>query len=93
LDAAQRVIAQISRPAAIGALRLQVGASIGVAIFPGDGDRPSVLIRSADEAMYAAKRAGRGRVEPTPAFATWSRSGRAAQDDDGSSGLTPVVES
>jgi diguanylate cyclase (GGDEF)-like protein len=38
-----------------------VGATIGIAISPEDGADPGSLVRSADEAMYAAKRAGRNR--------------------------------
>lgn len=41
---------------------LVVNASIGVAIFPRDGDSAEALVRHADEAMYAAKLAGRNRV-------------------------------
>jgi len=36
--------------------------SIGVAAFPEDAQSPTELIRCADEALYAAKRAGRNRV-------------------------------
>jgi diguanylate cyclase (GGDEF)-like protein len=38
---------------------LQVTASIGVAVFPEHGMTPSRLLRSADDALYAAKDAGR----------------------------------
>ena len=37
-------------------------ASIGVAMAPADGTSVSELLASADEALYAAKRAGKGRV-------------------------------
>jgi len=36
--------------------RLDVGASIGVAVSPNDGDDPATLLRCADVAMYVAKR-------------------------------------
>ena len=40
---------------------VQVAASIGVALFPADDVDADTLLRHADQAMYAAKEAGRGR--------------------------------
>ena len=40
-----------------------VTISIGVALYPGDGDTPELLQRRADEALYRAKRSGRNRVQ------------------------------
>ncbi len=62
-ELARRIIADIRRPIDIGAGKAaRIGASIGVALAtPDDPDAESVL-RRADEAMYAAKRAGRGQV-------------------------------
>ena len=42
-------------------LRLQTSPSIGIAFFPRDGHDVATLCRHADAAMYASKRAGRGR--------------------------------
>ena len=39
-----------------------VTISLGIATFPHDGKDPGDLIRKADAAMYAAKRAGRDQV-------------------------------
>ena len=36
--------------------------SLGIATFPFDGKQPEDLLRKADAAMYAAKRAGRNQV-------------------------------
>jgi diguanylate cyclase (GGDEF)-like protein len=36
-----------------------IGASIGVALLPQDADTPDGLMKRADEAMYAAKQAGK----------------------------------
>lgn len=40
---------------------INVGASIGISIFPDDGMEAGVLIKAADKAMYEAKRRGKGR--------------------------------
>ena len=52
---ALRVQAAITRPVPIEGHWVVVGASIGIARFPDDGDQGEVLLRKADEAMYRAK--------------------------------------
>ncbi|MBP9903996.1 MAG: EAL domain-containing protein [Rhodoferax sp.] len=37
-------------------------ASVGIAVFPQDGDTPELLLRHADAAMYCAKASGRNRI-------------------------------
>jgi diguanylate cyclase (GGDEF)-like protein len=46
----------VSAPLQIGALKLTVRPSIGIAVCPADGDTAGALLRSADAAMYQAKR-------------------------------------
>jgi diguanylate cyclase (GGDEF)-like protein len=54
-----RVIARlftcVSEPFSVDELSLEVGASVGVARFPHDGEDSHALLRCADIAMYAAK--------------------------------------
>jgi diguanylate cyclase (GGDEF)-like protein len=42
--------------------RLSVTASVGLAVWPGDGSHATSLLAAADRALYAAKAAGRNRV-------------------------------
>ena len=42
---------------------VQVSASIGIAMFPGDGDDADTLLQHADIAMYHAKQAGRNALQ------------------------------
>lgn len=41
---------------------VEVSFSIGIAAFPEDGDTPETLLARADEALYQAKRSGRGQI-------------------------------
>jgi diguanylate cyclase (GGDEF)-like protein/PAS domain S-box-containing protein len=59
---AQRIVAAIPTVTGLRYPDIRFGASIGIACFPRDADTPADVIRCADHAMYAAKRAGGGRV-------------------------------
>jgi predicted signal transduction protein with EAL and GGDEF domain len=64
LALADRLLERLSLPATVSGRTLAFGASIGIVLDPGDGSASrEELIRRADIAMYAAKRAGRGRYE------------------------------
>ena len=54
--AARHVLEQLERPFLLEGQSLDIGASIGIAIFPDHGDDADMLLRRADIAMYAAKR-------------------------------------
>jgi len=58
---AERLINGLSAPIQVDSLELQVGASVGVALFPDDGTASDDLLRNADLALYRAKNEGRGR--------------------------------
>lgn len=56
---ARRILDSFKKPFNIKENDLHVGTSIGIAIFPEDGEDTGVLIRNADTAMYRAKENGR----------------------------------
>lgn len=60
---AERLITEVSQPVVIDSASAMVGVSIGAAIHEsGRAEDSAVLLKRADEAMYQAKRAGKGRV-------------------------------
>lgn len=59
---AKRVLDAVNLPITVGAHTLEVGASIGVALYPADGETAEDLMRNADMALYEAKGSGRNRV-------------------------------
>ena len=56
---AQKLVAAFAEPFPIGQREFHVTPSIGVTIYPTDGDSIEGLLRNADAAMYRAKDAGR----------------------------------
>ncbi|MDQ3261431.1 MAG: EAL domain-containing protein, partial [Pseudomonadota bacterium] len=58
-NAARKVLAVLNQPFRIGQQEYVTGASIGIALYPDDGDTVDALIRNADIAMYDVKAQGR----------------------------------
>lgn len=55
---AKRIQASLSQPLTLGDHEVFVTPSIGIAIFPQDGEDADTLLKNADAAMYFAKRQG-----------------------------------
>jgi diguanylate cyclase (GGDEF)-like protein len=58
-ETAQRILDAMIFPYAIEGLQLGVTPSMGIALYPNDAMNVGELIDRADDAMYAAKEAGR----------------------------------
>ncbi|MBU2894751.1 EAL domain-containing protein [Colwellia sp. D2M02] len=56
---AERLIDKISQPFIIQKQEAYVGISVGIAIFPNDGESSQQLMKNADTAMYYAKHSGK----------------------------------
>jgi diguanylate cyclase (GGDEF)-like protein len=56
----ERILTAIERPFVLSGLELEVGASIGIALYPRDAGDVATLVRRADIAMYVAKNARSG---------------------------------
>jgi diguanylate cyclase (GGDEF)-like protein len=58
---AQHIIASLTQPFLLEEDQAYVSASVGIALFPPDANAVDDLLAHADQAMYAAKHAGRNR--------------------------------
>ncbi|MGV8853492.1 MAG: putative bifunctional diguanylate cyclase/phosphodiesterase [Devosia sp.] len=56
---ADRIIRAIGAPMHIGGQQIEIGASVGIAVGPGDGVKTDTLVKNADLALYKAKSEGR----------------------------------
>ena len=60
---ADKLLADLRRPVEAAGQEFFVSASIGVSVFPRDGEDVATLVRNADAAMYQAKEQGRNGYE------------------------------
>jgi diguanylate cyclase (GGDEF)-like protein len=56
---AQKIIDTMNPPVALGKHEIVATASVGISIYPNDGEDAEALVKNADTAMYRAKEAGR----------------------------------
>lgn len=77
---AHKLIATLAMPYCIGETQVTLGASIGISLYPEAQCPASELLRLADEAMYVAKKTGKGR---------YASSANAAKDSSRDGGDLP----
>jgi len=68
---AKKILAAVSRPVPLEGRQIAVGCSMGISVYPDDGQDADELIRRADAAMYQAKAQGGS------AFSFYTAQGRA----------------
>ena len=66
---AEKIIGELSEPYQVAGKTLSISASIGASLYPSDQQAAPDLLRTADEAMYQAKRDGKRRVKFYGGFA------------------------
>lgn len=60
---AQKLLASLSEPFMVKTYELHTGASIGISIYPHDGEDVATLMKNSDTAMYHAKESGRNNYQ------------------------------
>ena len=69
---AAKLLGAFATPFLLDEHEISVTASLGVAVYPDDGENPDALLRSADSAMYRAKESGRNNYQLcTPGMNQW----------------------
>ena len=60
---AQGLLSEITRPYTLGSQEVFITASVGIAIYPADGQALETVVKNADTAMYHAKSQGRNNYQ------------------------------
>lgn len=63
INIARKILHTVKQPSIIGRHELYITASIGIALYPGDGEDVETLMKNADTAMYHAKEQGRNNYQ------------------------------
>jgi diguanylate cyclase (GGDEF)-like protein/PAS domain S-box-containing protein len=63
VQVAEKILGALALPVSIEGHQLRATPSIGISMFPDDGDEVIALMKSADTAMYQAKAAGRNNFQ------------------------------
>ena len=78
----QRILTTMGRPLVLGTTEVRVSPSLGVCLFPDDGDTLDDLMRHADMAIYRAKEQGRNRMAYFTADLQTRAQGRLALEQE-----------
>jgi len=62
-EACRRIRKSFTSPFLIDGRMVNVTASLGISVYPNDGDNPAVLVKNADIAMFRAKADGRNNYQ------------------------------
>jgi diguanylate cyclase (GGDEF)-like protein/PAS domain S-box-containing protein len=66
MDFAGKLAEDVRRPCLVEGIDCKVGASVGISLYPDDGDVLDELVKKADAAMYLAKRLGKSACQISP---------------------------
>ncbi len=83
----ERLLALLAQPFLIGTQEIAVTSSIGIAVYPADGEDGATLLKHADTAMYHAKDQGRNNWQMYDQSLTTRTSVRLALESDIRKGL------
>lgn len=62
-DIAKNILHSFEKPFVISGMECYITASIGIAIYPGDGEDVETLLKNSDLAMYKSKEKGRNKYQ------------------------------
>jgi diguanylate cyclase (GGDEF)-like protein len=85
---AEKLLVALTKPHSIDNLDLHITVSIGISIYPQDGQNAETLIKSADTAMYHAKENGRNNYQ----FFTQDMNARVVARQSLETGLRSALE-
>ncbi|HYT79647.1 MAG TPA: GGDEF domain-containing phosphodiesterase, partial [Actinomycetota bacterium] len=99
-DVAERIHELLKRPFAIGGTEFYITASLGISLFPLDGDDGKSLLKNADAAMYRSKRSAPGTstvfskesVDPLSRLSLATRLRRAVERKEWLLHYQPIVD-
>ena len=60
---AQKILEAIRKPFVFDGHEIHIATSIGIALYPDDGENADTLVKNADIAMYRAKEQGRDNYQ------------------------------